>query len=84
MSRNYLLFYDHYSEEPLRDDQYITELEAMLREMIYNSGRKDLNDRARAILGDPPPPLRKLTGKIPRYQKELITQREARNKEGGS
>lgn len=43
-------------------------LEGLLRESLNKTGDRAWHERVYEALGEPMPPLRKLTGKIPRYQ----------------
>ena len=56
------------SDEFEQNRQRVIELEALLRESLNKTGDGAWHRKVRAALGEPPPPLRKLKGKIPRYQ----------------
>lgn len=49
----------------------VQELKAALRLAIGYIPNKEITDQLYAALGEEPPPLRKLTGKIPRYQQRV-------------
>lgn len=48
----------------------VAELEAMLKESLNKVGDKGWHDRVHAMLGTEKPPMRKLKGKVPRYQRQ--------------
>ena len=47
----------------------VTELKALLRESLNQTGDKRWHDKVWAALGEPKPPMRKLKAKVPRYQR---------------
>jgi hypothetical protein len=58
------------SEEFTANKQRIMLLEALLRESLTKTGDGAWHKKVYEVLGEPPPPLRILKGKIPRYQRE--------------
>jgi hypothetical protein len=46
----------------------ITQLEALLRESLNKTGDRAWHEKVYGALGESMPPVRKLKGKIPRYQ----------------
>jgi hypothetical protein len=58
------------SEEFFRSQERVAELEGLLRESLKCTGDGAWHRRVYKALGEEPPPLRKLTGKVPRYQRK--------------
>lgn len=50
----------------------IEEMRASMREMVGRMADRGIVERAYRAMREPKPPTRKLTGKIPRYQRDLI------------
>lgn len=59
------------SEEFTANRERITQLEILLRESLNKTGDRAWHEKVHSALGEPMPPIRKLTGKIPRYQRKL-------------
>jgi hypothetical protein len=65
---------DYYQMLDLRAEN--ERLKASVREMVGRMADRGIVERAYEALGEPKPPMRKLKGKIPRYQQELIDRGE--------
>lgn len=66
----YAMYLPYLRERWLREEN--EKLRAMLRESLKWVGDGRWHEQVYEALGEPKPPTRKLKGKIPRYQQELI------------
>lgn len=76
MSKKLLLIHGSVTEVTtnglLASHERVQVLEALLRESLKVTGDGAWHKRVYEALGEPLPPIRKLKGKIPRHQQELI------------
>lgn len=54
----------------------LEEMRASMREMVGRMADKGIVERAYRAMREPKPPMRKLKGKVPRYQREMIERGE--------